>query len=344
MLHNVPIESLEERYSAQWNVGFPHEFARLGVRFRTLYPGTAGIAEQPISNGQFLDVVRTNGFKALQLQMLVDLVIRKELKENDVVFLHDLWFPGLEMLFYIRDGLGLKFKIAGLLHAGTYDPWDFLTQKGMGRWARYLENAWFGEVDAIFVATEYHKRLLLEHRLTFPEQIHVTGFPLFQEPVDLNNSVKENIVVFPHRLAPEKNPQGFQQLEAMCREELPDWKFLATKHHCHSKQDYYALLERSKIAVSCAFQETFGIAQQEALFLGCIPVVPNRLSYSELYDLEFRYDNLDEAATVIVNIANNWNHWRQAIFLHSTVRRCHRRSEKAIANMVNVMRNRGWAV
>ena len=46
---------------------------------------------------------------------------------------------GLEMLAYVRDGLGLKFKIVGILHAGTYDPHDFLTQKGMASWGRPLE-------------------------------------------------------------------------------------------------------------------------------------------------------------------------------------------------------------
>jgi glycosyltransferase involved in cell wall biosynthesis len=45
---------------------------------------------------------------------------------------------------------------------------------------------------------------------------------------------------------------------------------------------YRAMLWRADIVVSTAIQEFFGISVIEALYCGCVPVLPNRLSYPEL--------------------------------------------------------------
>jgi glycosyltransferase involved in cell wall biosynthesis len=49
-----------------------------------------------------------------------------------------------------------------------------------------------------------------------------------------------------------------------------------------SREDYLRLLLRSDIVVSTAVHEFFGIAVVEAIYAGCVPVLPNRLSYPEL--------------------------------------------------------------
>ena len=41
--------------------------------------------------------------------------------------------------------------------------------------------------------------------------------------------------------------------------------------------------------ISTALQETLGITGFEGLCLGVIPMVPDRLSYSEMYSDEFKY-------------------------------------------------------
>ena len=157
-LVNVPIESLTDRYSAHWNEHFPRVFAAEQVSYETIYP--ASDFHSTVVSGQFLNVVSTNRFKAEQLSLICQKFERGEITDDTVFFFHDLWFPGLEMLFYIRDGLGMNFKVAGMLHAGTYDKHDFLAKQGMGRWAEKIEASWFAEVDALFVATQFHATLL----------------------------------------------------------------------------------------------------------------------------------------------------------------------------------------
>lgn len=300
MIWNVPIEPLEERYSIDWNNWIEDFFkgSRGDFNFLTI-PGKP--LTNRITTGSFLDVCGTNYYKASQLQEIAKLIYHGNVKDGDIFFFHDLWFPGLEMLAYMRNGLGIDFKITGILHAGTWDPEDFLNRKGMTRWAHHLERGWFSLIDAAFVATGWHKDLIKGSYSCSTEdycKIHVTGLPIYnREGQDKLLSKpfwegkEENIIVFPHRLDDEKQPGLFDELAQLFSESgvFKGWQFIRTKDVCKNKKEYYELLRQSKIAVSFALQETWGIAMQEALFAGCIPVVPDRLSYSEMYNEAFRY-------------------------------------------------------
>lgn len=292
-LHIVPIEPMEERYSAQWLKWFYQYFnANMDIdvclsRYDPCHFLETGKLVE-ITNGQFLDVTRTNVYKAMQLQKLCEDLGSGLIKDGDVLLFLDGWFPGLEMLAYIRDGLGRKVKFVGMFHAGTYDPNDFLTQRGMESWAQHMEMGWFNIFDKIIVATEYHKSLILKSRAVDPNKIKVIFFPMLTDWVAPICVEKEPIVVFPHRMAPEKQPDRFKLLAQYTYPE--ELRFVMTKDAVDTKQEYWELLSRSKFAVSFANQETWGIAMIEAVLSGCIPIVPDRCSYVELYPSIFRYD------------------------------------------------------
>lgn len=57
-----------------------------------------------------------------------------------------------------------------------------------------------------------------------------------------------------------------------------------------SREEYISLLQRCNIVVSTALHEFFGIAVVEAVRAGCIPLVPRKLSYPELYPERYLYD------------------------------------------------------
>lgn len=295
MIINVPIEPLEERYSTQWQRWFERAWQEEHIDYINMLG--APLTEW-IESGSFLDVCGTHYYKASQLQKIAEYIHVNRPGWNTVFFFHDLWFPGIEALAYMRDGLGLEFRIMGCLHAGSYDPHDFLAKKGMGHWGKKLEESWFRIFDKIFVATNFHKRLLIEKREIDPNIIHVTGFPIYYECTDrmlAKKRKKKKLVVFPHRLNEEKNPHLFDHLTKQCK--INGWKFVKTKDVCKTKEEYYELLHEARIAVSFADQETWGIAMQEALFAGCIPLVPDRLSYSEMYKPLFLFGSLEEACS-----------------------------------------------
>lgn len=59
------------------------------------------------------------------------------------------------------------------------------------------------------------------------------------------------------------------------------------------------MIARAKVAFSSALQETFGIAMQECINLGCVPCAPRRLSYPDVIPHDYLYDNLGEAVEII---------------------------------------------
>lgn len=59
--------------------------------------------------------------------------------------------------------------------------------------------------------------------------------------------------------------------------------------YAENKNQYIEFLYQSDIIVSTALHEFFGIAILEGVKAGCHPIVPDRLSYRELYPERFRY-------------------------------------------------------
>lgn len=323
MIFNVPIEPLDMRYSTQWCKWFEREFNKVGIPNKTIHGAQL---TNRITSGSFLDVCGTNYYKASQLQTIAHFFFDNDIKNGDVLFFHDLWYPGIEMLAYMRDGLKRDVKIAGCLHDGTYDKYDFTYKSGMARWAANIETGWFELVDKIFVATEFHKTELLKSRHVNQEKVIVTGFPLYWEEED--NPNKENIIVFPHRLVEEKNPQMFDKLKERLQPSFPDWQFIKTHELNLSKKEYYNLLKRSKISVSFADQEYWGIGMLESLFAGCIPIVPNRLSYKEMYSAPLRWIT-DEN---LVKVMAGDTFLKQCV--EETKQKQKRKCEQAIPNML----------
>ncbi len=286
MLINIPIEPIEMRYSKDWLKWTNDFFERKKIEFITIYGSTL---IDKIEQGRFLDSIGTNYYKSSQLQQILAFLYTGQIPKNSTLFFHDLWFPGIEQLKYTSDLLDLNLKFTGCLHAGTWDPNDFLYQKNLGNWACHFENMLFQIVDLVFVATNYHKDLILKSRAINSDKIKVTGFPF--KPPKFQKVKKKNQIVFPHRFDPEKNYELYLELADDIN--LPKgWEFVTTFDKAKTKEEYYKILWDSKIAISLADQETWGIAMLEALCCDCIVLVPNKLSYKELYKPVFRYTNI----------------------------------------------------
>ena len=63
--------------------------------------------------------------------------------------------------------------------------------------------------------------------------------------------------------------------------------------YAEDRQEYCRLLCQGDIVVSTASHEFYGMAVIEAVRGGCRPLVPDRLSYRELFAPEFRYEDAD---------------------------------------------------
>lgn len=302
-LHLVPIEPMQERYSSQWYTWFRRELVALGHEVNVI-DGQRLERLHQIKTGQFLDVFDTNFYKASQAMILASEFRVGTIRDSDVILFLDAWNPVVLQAAYMRDATGVKCRLAGLWHAGTYDPHDFITQRGMQVWGTDFERSVASALEFNFFATEFHKTLF--RRRLVSDRCIVTGFPLY--PIDWQKHSMPWIqrplrVVFPHRLAPEKQPDLFDSIREVFEEVHPDLaphvEWVRTKDVCTTKQDYYRVLGSSRVAVSTALQETWGIAMLEAASLGCHIVAPNQLSYAEIYEHWERYQSLNEAAALV---------------------------------------------
>mgnify|MGYP003313130228 FL=1 len=91
--------------------------------------------------------------------------------------------------------------------------------------------------------------------------------------------------MFPHRIAPEKQVDIFHDL----RQELPQYDFIVCQEKQLTKNEYHNLLGEAKMVFSANLQETLGISWYEGAIVDAIPMVPDRLSYSEMALPVFKY-------------------------------------------------------
>jgi len=96
---------------------------------------------------------------------------------------------------------------------------------------------------------------------------------------------KKDLILFPHRIAPEKQVDIFRNL----KDKLPQYEFIVCQDQELSKNEYHNLLGQAKLVFSANLQETLGISWYEGALVGALPMVPDRLSYKEMALSEFKY-------------------------------------------------------
>ena len=80
--------------------------------------------------------------------------------------------------------------------------------------------------------------------------------------------------------------------------------------YASSKQDYYQWVRQADVVISTAHHEFQGLAVMEAVALGCIPLVPDRLVYPEIFEAEFCYQNTEDAVAKLTTFLANSNSFR----------------------------------
>jgi hypothetical protein len=288
----VDLEAVESRYTAQWKSHVPKLLTESGHIVRTI----AGPTDIPSATtpGAFLNFGGTNIYKASQVQEIGRLFTDGFVSEGDHFLFTDAWHPGIINLKYMSELLGIKVKIHALWHAGSYDPQDFLGRLiGDADWVRHSEKAFFHAIDYNYFATDFHIDMFCFNlfkcpRWMFEEKILRTGWPMEYMPEILEpykNLPKRDLILFPHRIAPEKQVEIFRDLATA----LPEYEFIVCQDQELTKEEYHTLLGQSKIVFSANLQETLGISCYEGMLVGAIPMVPDRLSYKEMYGSLFKY-------------------------------------------------------
>lgn len=96
------------------------------------------------------------------------------------------------------------------------------------------------------------------------------------------------------------SPKIFNKIKQEFSDYITQWGYLS------NYDDYLNLLGSSHIVLSTAIHEFQGLAVLEAVSRGCIPLVPNRLAYQEIFPNQFCYpvaeQEEDEAIQMVVRL------------------------------------------
>ena len=291
----VDLEAVSTRYTGQWKTHLPLLLEKAGHKVHVI----SGPTDIPNATtpGAFLNFGGTNIYKAAQVEAMGRLFTQGEVKPGDHFIFTDAWHPGIINLRYMSELLNIPVTTHGLWHAGSYDPEDFLGRLiGDKPWVRHAEKSFFFAFDHNYFATDFHIKMFAQNLFGTQDNgtnPHVTrtGWPMEYMNDTLSpykGMKKRDLILFPHRIAPEKQVDIFRDLATR----LPQYEFIVCQDQELTKHEYHTLLGEAKIVFSANLQETLGISCYEGTVVDAIPLVPNRLSYKEMYYPEFRYDSV----------------------------------------------------
>ena len=315
----VDIEAVDTRYTKQWKEYLPKQLRRATNEDVVVVSG--GETPQATTPGAFLNFGGTNVYKSKQLEQIGEMFCNGTVKNGDYFLYTDAWNPTVIQLRYMAELLGVDISIGGLWHAGSYDPHDFLGRLiGDKPWVRHSEMAMFECYDDNFFASDFHidmfTDIMMDDYNVDYDKIHRVGWPMeyLKNSLDSYKGMeKRNLILFPHRVAPEKQVDIFRDLA----ERLPQYEFVVCQDQQLSKNEYHNLLGEAKLVFSANLQETLGISWYEGALVDAIPMVPDRLSYSEMALPEFKYPS-------------EWTEDYDAYLHHK---------DKVVAQIVNYMEN-----
>jgi len=294
----VDLEAVETRYTGQWKTHLPALLRKRGYNVQVI----SGPTDIPSATtpGAFLNFGGTNIYKASQVEQIGRLFCSGSINPNDHFIFTDAWHPGIINLKYMSELLGIPVITHGLWHAGSYDPQDFLGRLvGDKPWVRHAEKSFFAAFDHNYFATKFHIDMFCDELLweTLEDTIRdfkdegkivKSGWPMEYMPDTLmmyKNMPKRDLILFPHRIAPEKQLPIFEDL----KKHLPQYEFKVCQEYPLTKNEYHNMLGEAKLVFSANLQETLGISWYEGALVDAIPMVPDRLSYSEMALDTFKY-------------------------------------------------------
>jgi len=341
------LESYEARYTLQLTEWNRRVFARRGLDV-VYVPGLNLDNSKKISVGQVLDAHGRSYFGMSQMMNMVRLMQQGEVTNEDVVYFEDMFTVGIESLPYIMDQIPAEQRPRVYVRclAQSIDPDDFVHVWGMQKWMDLYEKMVNCFVTGVLATNEEMVAHMRIAGWTAPIY-NISGLAFGKEEVLERIGGKDNIrpfaarkrrVGFAARFDQEKQPGFFMDLVEQYQEHNSDVSFAifsggplrsnnpeyvkrarelaaAGKLEIHenlNKNDYYALLNDSRVLFNCALQDWVSNTVSEADTLGANVLYPAYRSFPETFanDPERLYIpwSIDDACNKLTNLLNAPHH------------------------------------
>jgi hypothetical protein len=277
----VPQYPTKLRYQEWWFTEFPKEFKKAGLEVHVL--GENAITYMKAADGgMFSPVESAIEFETAQIKEYAGM----KLRDDDVLFLADISFPGLfgNVLFHKKPK-----RCFAYCHATSINIKDYFAGQAEQKFP--IETAHSQLFDVVFVGSNYHNSKLRAgsiyhtNRHSWTNTL-VTRLPY--PPLESFNEEKKFFMVSASRPTPQKVDAELElKLET-------EYKFPIVRQDSGSWEEYYKFLSRSKILLLSSREDTFGYQIVDAILNHCIPLAPFRCAYPELLPPEYLYDSEEE--------------------------------------------------
>jgi hypothetical protein len=351
------LESYEARYTLQLTEWNRRVFDRRGLDV-VYVPGSTIDNTQSISVGQVLDAHGRSYFSMSQMMNLVQMMRNGEVTNEDVVYFEDMFQPGIESLPYILDQVdpAQRPRIYVRCLAQAIDPDDFVHVWGMAGWMSTYEKMVNQFVTAVLATNEEMVAHMRIAGWTAPIY-NISGLAFNKDEVVERIGGRENIqpfdqrkmrVAFAARFDQEKQPGFFMDLIEMyhgqgrhsdiefaifqggpLRSNNPEYVTRARVLQSEDrlviyenlkKDEYYALLNDTRVLFNCALQDWVSNTVSEADTLGCNVLYPAYRSFPETFaddpnrlyipwsidDAYHKLENLLQAPHHNMGLISNW--------------------------------------
>jgi hypothetical protein len=342
------LESYEARYTLQLTEWNRRVFDQRGLDV-VYVPGTTIDNTQAISVGQVLDAHGRSYFSMSQMMNLIQLMKNGEVTHEDVVYFEDMFQPGMESLPYILDQVpsDQRPRVYVRCLAQSIDPDDFVHVWGMARWMGLYEQMVNEFVTGVLATNEEmvaHMRIAGWRAPIY----NISGLAFGKEEVLERINGAEHVqpfenrtrrVGFAARFDQEKQPGFFMDLIEMwhtqgpypvefavfsggaLRSNNPEYIERARAMEAQgklkiydglNKNDYYSLLNDTRVLFNCALQDWVSNTVSEADTLGCNVLYPAYRSFPETFanDPNRMYVpwSIDDAYTKLQNLLQAPHH------------------------------------
>ena len=316
-LYYMGLEPYKARYTLQlqeWNTTV---FDKRGISY-VVVPGETLGNDQAIVTGQVLDAHGRTYYGMSQLMNLIRMMKQGELNNEDVVYFEDMFQPGIESLPYILKQIDPTHRprIYVRCLAQSIDPDDFVHVWDMQDFMGHYEKMVDSFVDGVLATNEemvmhmkiagWKAPIYNISGLAFGKsevQSRVTSIKPFNE--------RKNRVVFSARWDQEKQPDFYMDLIEQWYKENPEsdiefcvcsggklksnnssymirTKWLESKgllkiYEDLEKNEYYNIVNDSRVVFNCALQDWVSNTVSEADALGCNVLYPAYRSFPETF-------------------------------------------------------------
>ena len=311
-LFYMGLEPYEGRYTLQLTDWTTAVYDRRGIDY-VIVPGNTIDNTKSISVGQVLDAHGRSYFGMSQMMNLVQMMRNGEVTGEDVVFFEDMFQPGIESLPYIMDQIPAEQRPRVYVRclAQAIDPDDFVHVWGMAKWMGLYEKM----VNEFATVLATNEEMVSHMRIAGWEApiYNISGLSFGKAEVQSRvDTIKpwvgrKNRIVFAARFDQEKQPNFFMDIVeemggfgvefVICqggplRSNNPAYierarelesKGKLTIAENLSKNEYYDIVNDSRVLFNCALQDWVSNTVSEADALGSIVVYPAYRSFPETF-------------------------------------------------------------